>query len=133
MPDTERRQGEKGARYQSVPLQFMAELNEVERGERQCHSTGRGPADSRVSHLADPFRRSSNLQLEMLQTPLSSTSLYSNAVRVPAPLFSSVQFVVSEPEHVLVVHSKKVRKGRNWSGGVPPFLPPAPGQRDGLH
>ena len=63
---TEEREGKEGpARYQSVPLQFMAELNEVERGERQCHSTGRGPADSRVSHLADPFRRSSNLQLEM--------------------------------------------------------------------
>ena len=44
------------ARYQSVPLQSMAEFNEVERGERQCHSTGTGPSDSRVSHLPGPLR-----------------------------------------------------------------------------
>ena len=44
--------------------------------------------------------------------PRSSTSLYSNAVRRPLSSSSfSVQFVVSEAEHVLVVHLKKVRKG----------------------
>ena len=95
----------------------MAELNEVERGERSVIALG-GQFSQIQGFLT--FRISNR----MWQTP-SPPLPY---IPMPSELFFSpslVQFVVSEPEHVLVVHSKKVREGtRNRSEREQPSLSP---------